>query len=96
VVSYNVIITKQALNEIASLDRRADRARIMDRIHKLASNPRPHGSKNLKARPSVTVSGRVTIESFTRFVMRFSLSRSFRSAIAKTSTAAAARRIRAQ
>jgi mRNA interferase RelE/StbE len=48
VASYKVIITKQALKEIASIDRRADRARIMDRIHKLATNPRPHGSKKLE------------------------------------------------
>lgn len=46
--SYKVIITKQALKEIASLDRRADRARIMERIHNLAGNPRPHGSKKLE------------------------------------------------
>jgi mRNA interferase RelE/StbE len=48
VASYKVIITKQALKEIASIDRRADRARIVEKIHKLASNPRPHGSKKLE------------------------------------------------
>jgi mRNA interferase RelE/StbE len=48
VASYSVIITKEALKEIASVDRRADRARIMDKIHQLARNPRPHGSKKLE------------------------------------------------
>jgi mRNA interferase RelE/StbE len=48
VASYRVIIRKQALKEIASIDRRADRARIMERIHKLAGNPRPHGSEKLE------------------------------------------------
>jgi len=48
VASYNVIFTKEALKEIASIDRRADRTRIVEKIHKLADNPRPHGSKKLK------------------------------------------------
>jgi mRNA interferase RelE/StbE len=48
VASYSVIITKEALKEIASVDRRADRARITERIHELGINPRPHGSKKLK------------------------------------------------
>jgi mRNA interferase RelE/StbE len=41
-------MTKAALKEIASVDRRADRARIMERIHNLAADPRPHGSKKLE------------------------------------------------
>jgi mRNA interferase RelE/StbE len=48
VASYNVIFTREALKEIASVDARADRARIMDKIQKLAGNPRPHGSKKLE------------------------------------------------
>jgi mRNA interferase RelE/StbE len=48
VASYSVIFTKEALKEIASINRRADRARIMDKTRELASNPRPHGSKKLK------------------------------------------------
>ena len=46
--SYSVIFTKEALKEIASVDHRADRTRIMEKIHKLAGNPRPHGSKKLE------------------------------------------------
>jgi len=48
VASYKVIITNQALKEIASIDRRADRARIMERIHDPSSDARPHGSKKLE------------------------------------------------
>jgi mRNA interferase RelE/StbE len=48
VAEYRVIITKEALKEIDSIGRRADRTRIMERIHKLARNPRPPGSKKLK------------------------------------------------
>jgi len=48
VASYSVIITKEALKEIASVDKRTDRTRIMERIQKLSSNPRPHGSKKLE------------------------------------------------
>jgi len=48
VAAYRVVITKDALKEIDSIDRRADRTRIMERIHQLAGNPRPQGSKKLK------------------------------------------------
>jgi mRNA interferase RelE/StbE len=48
VASYSVIITQEALKEIASVDSRSDRKRIWDKIRNLASNPRPHGSKKLK------------------------------------------------
>jgi len=48
VAVYRVIITKEALKEIDSIGRRTDRARITERIHKLAGNPRPQGSKKLK------------------------------------------------
>jgi mRNA interferase RelE/StbE len=48
VAFYSVIFTDEALKEIASIDRRADRARIVDRAHKLATDPRPPGSKKLK------------------------------------------------
>jgi mRNA interferase RelE/StbE len=48
VALYNVILTKEALKEIESVDRRADRTRIVERIHKLATDPRPPGSKKLK------------------------------------------------
>ena len=46
--SYRVIVSKEALKEIESIDRRSDRTRIMERIRKLADNPRPQGSKKLK------------------------------------------------
>lgn len=47
-VSYRVIVSKEALKEIESLGQRADRSRIMARIRKLADNPRPQGSTKLK------------------------------------------------
>jgi mRNA interferase RelE/StbE len=48
VASYKVILTSQATKEFAAIGRRSDRERIMDRIRKLAINPRPPGSKKLK------------------------------------------------
>jgi mRNA interferase RelE/StbE len=48
VVSYKVVLTSEAAKEVASIGRRADRERIMDRIRKLAVDPRPHGSQKLK------------------------------------------------
>jgi mRNA interferase RelE/StbE len=48
VASYSVIVTKDALKELASVDSRVDRKRIWEKIHKLASNPRPHGSEKLE------------------------------------------------
>ena len=45
--AYSVILTKEAMKEVDSIGRRADRTRIMERIHKLAGNPRPHGSQKL-------------------------------------------------
>jgi mRNA interferase RelE/StbE len=47
VALYKVIVSQDAQKEIESVDRRADRSRIVERIYKLASNPRPHGSKKL-------------------------------------------------
>jgi mRNA interferase RelE/StbE len=47
VAAYSVILTKKAMKEVDSIGRRADRTRIMERIHKLAGNPRPHGSQKL-------------------------------------------------
>jgi len=47
VAVYNVIVTKEALKEVDSIGQRSDRTRIMDRIRKLADNPRPHGSQKL-------------------------------------------------
>ncbi len=46
--SYDVVITEEALKEIASVDSRVDRKRIWEKIHRLAGNPRPHGSKKLE------------------------------------------------
>lgn len=46
--SYKVVVSQEALNEIESIDRRNDRTRIIERIRKLAENPRPQGSKKLK------------------------------------------------
>jgi mRNA interferase RelE/StbE len=47
VASYNVVITKSAAKEIEEVDSRRDRQRIVDRISRLADDPRPPGSKKL-------------------------------------------------
>ena len=44
---YSVILTKEALKEVDSIGQRSDRTRIMERIRKLANNPRPPGSQKL-------------------------------------------------
>jgi mRNA interferase RelE/StbE len=48
VAEYRVVISDKATKEIESIDRRADRTRIVDRILKLADDPRPSGSQKLK------------------------------------------------
>jgi mRNA interferase RelE/StbE len=46
--NYSVVITKSAAKEIAQIDRRSDRDKILERIQRLRVDPRPQGSKKLK------------------------------------------------
>jgi mRNA interferase RelE/StbE len=48
VAGYSVIITKAATKEIDAIASRIDRQRIEHRVHQLAANPRPPGSKKMK------------------------------------------------
>ena len=44
---YKVLIKASAGKELAAVASRADRLRLVTRIHGLGSNPRPHGSEKL-------------------------------------------------
>lgn len=46
--SYEVQVAPSALRDIERVGQRNDRNRILDAIHTLADNPRPHGSLKLK------------------------------------------------
>lgn len=45
--SYKVLIKRSAAKQLASIDRRADRERIVARIRALAREPRPLGAEKL-------------------------------------------------
>ena len=45
--SYKVLIKGSAGKEIAAVDSKQDRQRIVAKIQGLATNPRPHGSEKL-------------------------------------------------
>ena len=45
--SYRVLIKSSAGKEIAAVDSKQDRQRIVAKIQGLATNPRPHGSEKL-------------------------------------------------
>jgi mRNA interferase RelE/StbE len=47
VASYRVLIKTSAAKELAAVEPRAVRTRIVSRIQALASNPRSHGSQKL-------------------------------------------------
>ena len=44
---YSVRIKRSAVKELQDIPTRADRKRIVDRIEKLADDPRPRGAKKL-------------------------------------------------
>lgn len=45
--SYRILIKPSAGKELAAVDSKADRQRIVSKIQGLAVNPRPHGSEKL-------------------------------------------------
>ena len=45
--SYKVLIKPSAGKELAAVDSKADRQRIVMKVQGLAVNPRPHGSEKL-------------------------------------------------
>jgi mRNA interferase RelE/StbE len=47
VALYRVLIKPSAGKELAAVDSKADRQRIVSKIQGLAVNPRPHGSEKL-------------------------------------------------
>ena len=44
---YSLLIKASAGKEIAAIDSKADRRRIIDKISALATDPRPHGCEKL-------------------------------------------------
>jgi mRNA interferase RelE/StbE len=44
---YKLLIKPSAAKELETIDSKADRRRIIFRIHALADEPRPHGSEKL-------------------------------------------------
>ncbi len=52
--SYELVIRRSAEKEIRAVPRQ-DRTRIVDRIHSLAANPRPHDCKKLSSEESYRV-----------------------------------------
>jgi mRNA interferase RelE/StbE len=47
VVKYRILIKTSAVNEIEVISPKKDRQRLVDRISKLADNPRPPGCEKL-------------------------------------------------
>jgi mRNA interferase RelE/StbE len=47
VAKYELRIKKSAAKELEAVSRKADRQRLVQRIHSLADNPRPPGCKKL-------------------------------------------------
>jgi len=47
VASYSLFIKPSAVKEIEAIPTRADRRRVVDRIHSLAGDPRPSGCQKL-------------------------------------------------
>jgi len=50
VAKYRLRIKKSAIKDLEAIGSKADRARIIKRIHLLADDPRPHGSQKLSGR----------------------------------------------
>jgi mRNA interferase RelE/StbE len=50
VASYRVVIKRSAAKEIESIDQKEVRRRVVERIHELASDPRPHGCEKLSGK----------------------------------------------
>lgn len=46
-VSYRVLIKTSAGKELAAVDSKSDRQKLVSRIQGLAGNPRPHGAEKL-------------------------------------------------
>jgi mRNA interferase RelE/StbE len=47
VASYKIFVKASAGKELAAVDSKGDRQRIVTRIQALTQNPRPHGSEKL-------------------------------------------------
>lgn len=48
--SYKLVIKRSAAKEIASIDRKKTRQRLVERIQELGTNPRPHGCEKLSGK----------------------------------------------
>ena len=47
---YSLRIKKSAIKDLEAIGTKADRVRVINRIHMLADDPRPHGSQKLSGR----------------------------------------------
>ena len=47
---YSLRIKKSAIKDLEAIGTKADRVRVIKRIHMLAEDPRPHGSQKLSGR----------------------------------------------
>lgn len=47
---YRLRIKKSAIKDLEKIGTKADRVRVIKRIHSLADDPRPHGSQKLSGR----------------------------------------------
>ena len=47
---YSLRIKKSAIKDLEAIGTKADRVRVIKRIHMLADDPRPHGSQKLSGR----------------------------------------------
>lgn len=50
VEKYSLRIKKSAIKDLEAIGTKADRVRVINRIHALADDPRPRGSRKLSAR----------------------------------------------
>jgi mRNA interferase RelE/StbE len=50
VASYKVVIKRSAAKEIESIGQKKTRQRVVEKIQKLAENPRPHGCERLSGK----------------------------------------------
>jgi len=55
VAKYRLLIKPSAVKEIEAIPFKKDRQRIVDRIMKLADNPRPHGCEKLSGQDKYRV-----------------------------------------
>ncbi len=59
---FEVLIKRSAVKEIAAISRKKDRQRVVERIRRLADDPRPPGCRKLSGRDRYTNLGKYLFE----------------------------------